>query len=75
MAYSARDSPLSPFSASVRLGCDALIGLLLIPPTVTKSPAENNDVICWRAVFADGKSIVLLDFYNRVNVDAAGLNI
>lgn len=74
MGLSACDSPLSPFSASVGLGCNALIGLLLIPPTVTKSHAENYNVICWRAVSADIKSIVLLDFYNRVNADAAGPN-
>lgn len=51
-----------------------LIGLRLIPATVTKSHAQNYSVICWRAISADGKSIVLLDFYKPVNADAPGLN-
>lgn len=33
-------------SASPGLGCNALIGQLLIPPTVIKSPAQNYYVIC-----------------------------
>lgn len=74
MGLSVCGSPLSPLSASLGLGCNALIGLLLIPATVTKSPAQNYNVICWRAISADGKSIVLLDFCNRVNADAIGLN-
>lgn len=47
-----------------------LIGLLLIPPTGTKSPAQNYSVICGKVVPADGKSIVLPDFYNRLNANA-----
>lgn len=39
-------SPLSPLSASLGLGCNAHIGLLLVPPTVIQSPAQNYCVMC-----------------------------